>query len=235
MTSNIGSQKINQYSASGMGFKMVENKKKGLSINDIRGDIEKQLRIKLSPEFMNRIDEIVIFNPLSKEDLKKITSILLSQLKVKIEANQDVIDFLANTSYDPTMGARPLRRTIENQVVDPLASEIIKGEISEHDIIKLELSDGKITFKAKHVVIQNDIDKQERINKEKVKEKEIPSLKKEVPGKPVSKDEEPPEAGNKNSEPDKNKEILKTKTCRGCGAINHTSDRWCWKCGRDLR
>jgi ATP-dependent Clp protease ATP-binding subunit ClpC len=235
MTSNIGSQKINQYSASGMGFKMVENKKKGLSINDIRGDIEKQLRIKLSPEFMNRIDEIVIFNPLSKEDLKKITSILLSQLKVKIEANQEVIDFLANTSYDPTMGARPLRRTIENQVVDPLASEIIKGEISEHDIIKLELSDGKITFKAKHVVIQNDIDKQERINKEKVKEKEIPSLKKEVPGKPVSKDEEPPEAGNKNSEPDKNKEILKTKTCRGCGAINHASDRWCWKCGRDLR
>jgi len=235
MTSNIGSQRINERSASGMGFKTSEEKEKGLTINDIRGDIERQLRMKLSPEFMNRIDEIVIFNPLKKEDLKKIASIMLSKLKVKVEADKEVIDFLVNARYDPTMGARPLRRTIENLVVDPLANEIIRGEISEHDIIKLVLSDGIITFKAKRVVKQDVKRKDEKVIKDDVKEKEDPSLKKEVPGKKAPSDEKLQELLNNKSAPDKSKKVVESKKCKGCGADNPASNRWCWKCGRDLK
>lgn len=235
MTSNIGSQRINERSASAMGFKTTEEKDKGLTISDIRGDIEKQLRTKLSPEFMNRIDEIVIFNPLKKEDLKKIALIMLSKLKVKVEADKNVIDFLVNARYDPTMGARPLRRTIENLVVDPLANEIIRGKISEHDIIKLGLSDGAITFKAKRVVKQDDKGKDEKVRKEDVNKKTDPLIKKEVPGKTIPKDEELKKLLDSKSGPDENIEIPESKKCIKCGAVNPVSNKWCWKCGRDLK
>ncbi|MFO7852659.1 MAG: ATP-dependent Clp protease ATP-binding subunit [Bacteroidota bacterium] len=235
MTSNIGSQRINERNASGMGFKTVEEKEKGLTISDISGDIEKQLRIKLSPEFMNRIDEIVIFNPLNKEDLKKIASIMLSKLKVKVEADKEVIDFLINARYDPTMGARPLRRTIENLIVDPLANKIIKGVISEHDLIKIGLSDGRITFKAKRVVKQDVKEKDEKVPAKDENEKEDPSLKKEVKRKKVSADEKLQDLLDNKPPPGKSKEIPESKKCKGCGAVNPASNKWCWKCGRDLK
>jgi ribosomal protein L40E len=133
------------------------------------------------------------------------------------------------------MGARPLRRTIESLVVEPLANEIIRGNMSEHDEIKLGLSDGAITFKTKRVVKQDDKKEEKRVPEDKVNGKEDPPLKKEVPGKPVTPDEEPPELSDKKSEPDKNKEALEGNKCAGCGALNPVSNRWCWKCGRDLR
>ncbi|MDT8401327.1 MAG: ATP-dependent Clp protease ATP-binding subunit [Bacteroidales bacterium] len=235
MTSNIGSQRINERNASGMGFKTTEEKDKGLTISDIRGDIERQLRIKLSPEFMNRIDEIVIFNPLNKEDLKKIASIMLTKLKVKVEADKEVIDFLVNARYDPTMGARPLRRTIENLVVDPLANDIIRGRISEHDIIKLALSDGAITFKAKRVIKKDVKEKEKKVKQEDVNEKEDPLPEKEDPGKTASPDEKLQELLADKSQTGKSKDISESKKCKGCGAVNPASNKWCWKCGRDLK
>ena len=120
-------------------------------------------------------------------------------------------------------------------MVDPLANEIIRGEISEHDIIKLVLSDGIITFKAKRVVKQDVKRKDEKVIKDDVKEKEDPSLKKEVPGKKAPSDEKLQELLNNKSAPDKSKKVVESKKCKGCGADNPASNRWCWKCGRDLK
>ncbi len=208
MTSNIGSNRISEYRPLGVDLRTKEEQEKRVSIKDIRGDIEKELKRRLSPEFMNRIDEVVIFNPLSKENLKNIALIMLSKIKVKVEADEKVLDFLVNARYDPTMGARPLRRTIEDLVVEPLANEIIRGKISEHDLIKLAISDGKIIFRKKPV-----------------------RKKKERSTQPVSHDQKTPEEP-KPTTSDKN-----IKICHGkdCGAINDASAKWCRKCGRELK
>ncbi|MFO7972631.1 MAG: ATP-dependent Clp protease ATP-binding subunit [Desulfobacterales bacterium] len=239
MTSNIGSERISERSASGLGFKSMEARKKGFTVNDIRGDIEKQLKRRLTPEFMNRIDEVIIFNPLSKEDLKKIVSIMLSKVKVKVEASKEVIDFLVDARYDPAMGARPLRRAIENLVVEPLANEIIRGKISEHDVIKLGLSDGVITFKKKRVKKPEVKKEKARATKEDVK-KEDPSPEKEIPDKEtleklLGPDKEPDKPSEAKSEPDKNTIICGSNGRAGCGAVNPASNKWCYKCGRTLR
>jgi len=235
MTSNIGSDRISEYRGFGIGFKSPEENQKEFSLTDIRGDIETALRRRLTPPFMNRIDEIVIFNPLNKENLKNIASIMLSRIKVKVEANERVLDFLVNARYDPAMGARPLRRTIEDLVVEPLANEIIRGTISEHDVIKLDLADGEITFKKKRVKKKEVKKEEERVTKKEVKKKEDPMPKKEIPDKevikkPGSRDKEPSELPK--TEPEQETII---KICKGCGAENAASNKWCEKCGRDLK
>jgi ATP-dependent Clp protease ATP-binding subunit ClpA len=235
MTSNIGSNRISEYRPLGVDLRTTEEQEKGVSIKDLRGDIEKELRRRLSPEFMNRIDEVVIFNPLTKENLRNIASVMLSRVKVKVEADEKVLDFLVNARYDPAMGARPLRRTIEDLVVEPLANEIIRGKISEHDVIKLRMSDGAIIFKKKRVRKQKVKKEEERLTKKEANKKEDPVPKKEIPDKeaiekPGPRDKEPSESPKTKLEPDK-----KTKICKRCGAVNPASNKWCRNCGRDLK
>lgn len=220
MTSNIGSNWISEYRPLGVDLRSEEEQEKGISIKNIRGDIEKELKRRLSPEFMNRIDEVVIFNPLSKENLRNIALVMLSRVPIKVEAGEKALDFLINARYDPTMGARPLRRTIEDFVVEPLANEIIRGKISEHDVIKLGVTDGEITFKKK------------RVKKKEEKKKEEQKPKKEAMEQTVSQEEEPPESPKPPTTPDEDKKI-----CPGedCGADNEASAKWCRKCGRELK
>jgi len=125
---------------------LKDDRETGISVKSVRSDIEKELKQRLSPEFMNRIDEVVIFNPLSKENLRSIASVMLARIPVKVEADEKALDFLVNARYDATMGARPLRRTIEDLVVEPLANEIIRGKISEHDRVRLGVAEDQITF-----------------------------------------------------------------------------------------
>lgn len=220
MTSNIGSGWISEYRPLGVDLRSEEEQEKGISIKNIRGDIEKELKRRLSPEFMNRIDEVVIFNPLSKENLRNIALVMLSRVPIKVEAGEKALDFLVNARYDPAMGARPLRRTIEDFVVEPLANEIIRGKISEHDLIKLGVTDGEITFKKK------------RVKKKEEKKKEEQEPKKEALVQTVSIDEEPPEPPKSPTTPGEDK-----KKCPGedCGAVNEASAKWCRKCGRELK
>ena len=146
MTSNIGSTRISEYRPLGVDIRPGGEREKGPSLGDIRGDIEKELRKRLSPEFMNRIDEIVIFNPLTKDHLRKIARVMLARIPVKVEADEEAVDFLVGARYDPAMGARPLRRTIEDLVVEPLANEIIRGHVSEHDVVRIGVAEGRIVF-----------------------------------------------------------------------------------------
>jgi ATP-dependent Clp protease ATP-binding subunit ClpB len=138
MTSNVGSQWIQEFA-------------------DNRKELEKRvmdgLRATFKPEFLNRIDEIVIFNSLGEEEIKKIVEIQVSILakrlagsKVTLELTDTAKEFLAKQGFDPVYGARPLKRTIQHLIQDPLAVRILDGTVNEGDHIRVDAKDGQLVF-----------------------------------------------------------------------------------------
>ena len=147
MTSNIGVKKIQDF-GSGVGFGTTAKKSQEDSFT--RKTIMSSLQKKFAPEFLNRIDEVIIFNSLSKENIHQIIEIELSklysrieELGYKIKLSKKAIEFLADKGYDKKYGARPLKRTIQKHVEDLIASEILNSMINEGDIINIDYSSGK--------------------------------------------------------------------------------------------
>jgi ATP-dependent Clp protease ATP-binding subunit ClpC len=142
MTSNIGSREVKEY-GSGLGFSNVS--KRNISDNT-RNIIEKALKKTFTPEFMNRLDDQILFNTLSKEDICKIIDIELNDLYTRIEIagyslsiDDEAKQFVAEQGYDPQLGARPLKRAIQRYIEDPLAEAIISGTFKTGNKIRLEL------------------------------------------------------------------------------------------------
>ncbi len=142
MTSNAGSRELKDFGA-GMGFSNVT--KRNITDNN-RFIIEKVLKKTFSPEFLNRLDEQILFNPLTKEDICKIIDIELNDLYHRVEGagyklriQQDAKMLVANAGYDPQYGARPLKRAIQKHIEDPLAEAIIGGSFKMGDIIEIRL------------------------------------------------------------------------------------------------
>ena len=137
MTSNVGSAEI-----------------AGESIDErIRERIEEILATTFKPEFLNRIDDVVIFHRLGKSDIARIVDLQVSQLigriaerGIEIELTDDARMLLANLGYDPTYGARPLKRVIQKQLVDKLALRLLEGEFSEGDRVRVDAKDGELAF-----------------------------------------------------------------------------------------
>ena len=115
----------------------------------MRNEVEKELKRALAPEFLNRIDAITVFNPLTPETLTKIAGLMLARIAIPVEATPAAVKLLVEARYDPALGARPLRRTIEDLVVDPLAEMLIRGEIAETDTIAIGCRGGRLTFRKK--------------------------------------------------------------------------------------
>jgi ATP-dependent Clp protease ATP-binding subunit ClpC len=141
MTSNIGSRQLKDF---GMGVGFATNARTGQAEEHSRGVIENSLKKAFAPEFLNRIDDVVIFNSLSKEDIYKIIDIELeslykrvAELGYKVKLTDEAKEFLTEKGYDSNFGARPLKRAIQKFIEDPLAEEIIKGELVEGDVIEL--------------------------------------------------------------------------------------------------
>ena len=139
MTSNLGSEIILDESLS------EEEKKERLN---------KSLREKFKPEFLNRIDEIIMFKPLTLEELKSIVNIQTSSLQkrlleqnIELELSDDAKNYLANEGYEPLFGARPLKRVIRQLVEIPLSMKILEGEFKKDDKIKIDCENNKLTFK----------------------------------------------------------------------------------------
>jgi ATP-dependent Clp protease ATP-binding subunit ClpB len=137
MTSNVGSDRI-------VGEQVDES---------IREAIEEVLAATFKPEFLNRIDDTVIFHRLSKADIGRIVQLQVSQLVgrvaqrgIEIELTDDARTLLGNLGYDPTYGARPLKRVVQKQLVDKLALKILEGEFSEGDVVRVDAADGEIVF-----------------------------------------------------------------------------------------
>jgi ATP-dependent Clp protease ATP-binding subunit ClpC len=152
MTSNIGSAKIGKIAA--IGFKAAPKEQR--AFEEIKEAVLKELTKTLRPEFLNRVDEIIVFHPLSKEQIKQIVDIMMIRVKkelkaqgIDIELTEAAKDLLAEKGYDPNLGARPLRRTIQHLVENPLSSKILRGEFVSGDSIIADASEGKLVFKKK--------------------------------------------------------------------------------------
>ncbi len=137
MTSNVGSDRI-------VGEQVDER---------IREQIEEVLAGTFKPEFLNRIDDTVIFHRLSKADIGRIVELQVNQLVgrvaekgIEIELTDDARTLLGNLGYDPTYGARPLKRVIQKQLVDKLALKLLEGEFGEGDVVRVDARDGEVAF-----------------------------------------------------------------------------------------
>ena len=142
MTSNIGSRQLKDF-GQGVGFNT--GAKKSTKIDYARGVIENALKKAFAPEFLNRIDDVVIFDPLERDDIHKIIDIELNYLynRVKglgylMEVTEKAKDFIVDKGWDEQFGARPLKRAIQKYIEDPLAEEIIKTKLAEGDKILVD-------------------------------------------------------------------------------------------------
>jgi ATP-dependent Clp protease ATP-binding subunit ClpB len=145
MTSNVGSDRIT-----------------GAQIDEtIRETIEEVLQSTFKPEFLNRIDDIVIFHRLSREDIGRIVELQVSQLArrlrergIEIELTDDARTLLGNLGYDPTFGARPLKRVIQRELIDKLALKLLEGEIADGDVVEVDAADGALVFEKAALVAE---------------------------------------------------------------------------------
>lgn len=147
MTSNIGARQIKDF-GQGVGFGTAAKKAQEGDHN--RGVIEKALKKAFAPEFLNRIDDVVVFNALEKEDIHKIIDIELKKvvhriedLGYTIELSKEAKEFIADKGFDKQYGARPLKRAIQKYIEDLLAEEIVNNRLTEGDQIVLDLEDSK--------------------------------------------------------------------------------------------
>lgn len=147
LTSNIGSEYFTQQKEK-IGFEGAQTKKeeKEDKTKEIREKIMTELKEHFRPEFLNRLDEIIIFRSLSREDIRKIVEIQLNKLVreklenkgYKVEFSSSIRNFIADEGFDPTFGARPIRRVIQKRILDKLADKIIKGELNGNRKIKID-------------------------------------------------------------------------------------------------
>ncbi|MFM9052476.1 MAG: ATP-dependent Clp protease ATP-binding subunit [Bacteroidota bacterium] len=143
MTSNIGSRQLKDF-GTGVGF--ATTAKSSQSDDHARGVIENALKKAFAPEFLNRIDDVIMFNQLSQQDIHKIIDVELlhlykrvEELGFKLALTNEAKDYIADRGYDQNYGARPLKRAIQKYLEDPLAEEIIKSELVEGDVIEVSL------------------------------------------------------------------------------------------------
>ncbi len=152
MTSNLGSDLMRQYS---IGFAEEKNDD-SIDEKTMRERILETLKETFRPEFLNRLDEVIFFHPLSKSDIKQIVDLQmesvksrLSEKKIKLTVKESAKVFLAEQGYDPQFGARPLKRLIQKQILDRLAMMIVSGDIAEGESAIIESLEGKVVISKK--------------------------------------------------------------------------------------
>ncbi|MBK6265168.1 ATP-dependent chaperone ClpB [Marivirga sp. S37H4] len=152
MTTNIGSTLI-QERLNPANFEGDEWKKDQI-LSDTKNEVFELLKKSVKPEFLNRIDEIIMFEPLNEEILREIVSIQWKDIQrrlkengIQVDATPDVLDYLGRIGYDPQFGARPLKRLIQKTILNTLSKQILSGEISNDSTVLVEMEDGEIAFK----------------------------------------------------------------------------------------
>jgi len=144
MTSNLGSQQIQEMSEDDSPEAYTQMKAVVMSV----------VQAHFRPEFINRLDDIVVFHPLDKQQIRQIARIQLKGLEkrlgergIRIELSEKAYDLLGNVGFDPVYGARPLKRAIQQQVENPLASAILAGEFGGGDTVHVDAEGGKLAFR----------------------------------------------------------------------------------------
>ena len=153
MTSNAGAQRI--IDPKKLGFSNVEDADS--EHKDMKNNVMEEVKRMFKPEFLNRIDDIIVFRALSKEDVKGITALMLKELKnrlakqlgITLTYGDTVKNFIFEKGYDKKYGARPLKRAIQNNIEDSLAEEILAGNFRSGDKVSMTVKDGKVLFTKK--------------------------------------------------------------------------------------
>jgi ATP-dependent Clp protease ATP-binding subunit ClpB len=147
MTSNIGSHIIQS------NFELMDEINHDEVIERTKDEVFELLKKSVRPEFLNRIDELVMFRPLSRRDIRKIVTIQFAHIQdrldeagIRLIATDEVLDYLGEQGYDPQFGARPLKRVLQRQVLNELSKEILGGTINKDSVVEAVLSDGQIRF-----------------------------------------------------------------------------------------
>jgi len=154
MTSNIGAEYIDKMSSFGFTSDHTDKSKYIQTKDKVMQELKEYFR----PEFINRLDEIVVFNILSEEDIAKIVSIQLDEVverlhkkDITLRLNKSVGEFVAKHGYDPKLGARPLRRFIQSKILTPIANLIVKEGVVQGGVIKVDAKKDKLVFTVKKV------------------------------------------------------------------------------------
>ncbi|MCI9136920.1 MAG: ATP-dependent Clp protease ATP-binding subunit [Lachnospiraceae bacterium] len=153
MTSNAGAQSIIEPKA--LGFASIDDTKH--NYERMKGSVMEEVRRIFKPEFLNRIDETIVFHALTKEDMKKIVTLMTktlierckSQMEIELHITGSVKNYIVEAAYEPKYGARPLRRMIQNKIEDGLAEEILSGKIKRGDTVEASIHKKEITFVVK--------------------------------------------------------------------------------------
>lgn len=153
MTSNAGAQRI--VDPKKLGFSNVENAES--EHKDMKNNVMEEVKRMFKPEFLNRIDDIIVFRALSKDDVKGIAALMLKELKNRLAKQMDITltygdtvkNFIFEKGYDKKYGARPLKRAIQNYIEDALAEEILSGKLQASDKVGMSVSGGKVVFTKK--------------------------------------------------------------------------------------
>lgn len=152
MTSNVGANTLNRAKAMGFGTSSDDNEEN--DYNNMKDKMLAELKKVFRPEFLNRIDDIIVFRPLNKDEICSIAKLMVNELQkrlalqeLQMQLSDDVYAYLAEKGFDSVYGARPLRRSILNMLEDPISEAILKGEYSQGDTIDVYLEDGEIKFK----------------------------------------------------------------------------------------
>jgi ATP-dependent Clp protease ATP-binding subunit ClpC len=149
MTSNLGTRDLEK--ARGVGFTMSQDD--GLDYDKMRERVMEELKRSFRPEFLNRIDEIIVFHALSREHVKEIVDLMMKRVSEQLKAKDIEIvltdsakDLIAEKGYDPTLGARPLRRTIQRMIEDPLSEKLLWKEFGAATTIIADAVGDEIVF-----------------------------------------------------------------------------------------
>ncbi|TKC06322.1 ATP-dependent chaperone ClpB [Pedobacter frigoris] len=147
MTSNIGSHLIQD------NFKALSDENRDEVIAKTKNELFELLKQTIRPEFLNRIDELIMFTPLNRNELRDIVTLqfrhvqeTLADMGIEIEASEEALDWLAELGYDPQFGARPLKRVIQKRILNELSKEILSGKVNKDSKIKLDMFDHKFVF-----------------------------------------------------------------------------------------
>jgi len=156
MTSNLGSNIIQER------YEQLNDENKFQVIEDTRKEITQMLRKTIRPEFINRIDELIMFLPLDKEDIKQIVRLQLNLLQktlkkqqVDIDATEQAVSYLADVGFDPQFGARPIKRLIQKRIMNELSKDMLAGKIEKQSLILVDVENGSLVFRNEPAELPN--------------------------------------------------------------------------------
>ena len=147
MTSNVGADELKKAT---VGFGSVDREK---TYEGMKGKVMDELKRTFRPEFLNRIDEVIVFHPLEQEHLTEIVELMLAELasrlghyEIRLDVSAEAKIMLAKEGYDPTYGARPLRRVLQKRIEDEISEKMLRGDFTHNDTIVVEVRDGQLAF-----------------------------------------------------------------------------------------